>query len=741
MRILIVGNGGREYAIAKALKRSPDLELYNFGDFLNPGLNDLCEDFDNDDLVKFALQKNIDFAVIGPEAYLERGIVDCLENVGISSIGPHRILAKLETSKIFTRFKLHEWNLDKYNVKFESFLPRLKHSIRIPETIFDSFNNNFVIKEDGLRGGKGVKVSGEHFENNLEVHKHCADLFEKKTDFIIEEKLVGQEFSLMSFCDGTTLKSMPVVQDFKRAFNNDKGPNTGGMGSISYPNHRLDFLTEEDIAEAHHVNECVIENIQSEVEELYVGILYGSFMKLPSGEIKVIEYNCRFGDPECINVLSLLKTDLLDIFIAMFDGTLNKINIEYESAYTVCRYIVPEGYPTSPQKNVEITLENETNIAYDSIIFASVEEENDSLLLRGSRAIAIIEKGYTLNEAYKKVDREIKKIKGPVFSRTDIGKPGLTYADTGVDIDKGNQVVNNIQKYIKSTSNENTFDNYGDFGGLYKFGGEVLVSSTDGVGTKSIMAEKLLGDEGFYNLGKDIVNHCVNDILVKGARPLFFLDYFASSKLKINQVELFVKGASEACKEVNCVLIGGETAEMPGVYKDDRSDLVGTIVGSVKENNMIDGKKNIRSGDVLIGLRSDGPHTNGFSFLRALYSEELIDDEFAKSLLEPHRCYYKDVQKIINSKIDICALCHITGGGLVDNPERVLSNNKTISWANFEISDMFKKIREVSGVDEMELRRTFNCGIGMIVFVPSEQKEKLLGLFDNNYAVYLGEVV
>ena len=747
MKVLIIGNGGREHAIAIALKRkNHDLEIYNYGDFINPGLNELCKAIciNNDykeTLYKFARDKCIEMAIIGPESYLECGAVDLLEGMGIQCIGPTRLLAKLETSKSYTRQKMQsEWGLGDYNPRFTIFEKKNPVDESKILNTFDKYDGNFVIKDDGLKGGKGVKVSGEHFKNETEALNHCLELARNDNQFLIEEKLVGQEFSLMSFCDGTTLKSMPVVRDFKRLDENDKGPNTGGMGSVSYANHRLDFLSEEDVAEAHSINERVIENLQKDCEETYVGIVYGSFMKLASGAIKVIEYNCRFGDPECINVLSLLKTNLLDIFLDMIEGTLDILNIEYEHAYTVCRYIVPEGYPTSPQKNVEITFESDID-DYESIIFASVEEENDSLLLRGSRAIAIIKKGYSLNEAYIKVDIEVKKIKGPLFSRADIGQAPLTYADTGVDIEKGNQVVNNIQKYIQSTCNENTFDNYGDFGGLYKFGGQVLVSSTDGVGTKSIMAENLFGDEGFYNLGKDIVNHSVNDILVKGAKPLFFLDYFASSKLRVKQVELFVKGASEACKEVGCVLIGGETAEMPGVYRDGRADLVGTIVGSVSEREIIDGKRSIEKGDILMGLKSVGPHTNGFSFLRMLLDTGKIDETFAKTLLQPHRCYFKDVQKIKDASIDICALCHITGGGLIENPKRVLPEGLTISWSEFEISDMFKKIQEVSKMSDNELQRTFNCGIGMIVFISKEQRGRFLHLFDDDYVVEMGEVI
>ena len=795
--ILIVGNGGREHAIAKALARGSDLNLYYYGTHSNPGLDFLCKHFiihnstssstssDFSDLNHAISLYNIEMAVIGPEAFLAKGIVDFLESKGCICIGPSKNLAQLESSKIFTRVHMkNQWKLNQYNPHFTVFDPhtdtthwggeREKRFLSVLDW-YQAEYGGYVIKEDGLRGGKGVKVSGDHFKNTGEALEYCSKLFHEEKKFLIEEKLIGKEFSLMSFSDGRCIKSMPVVRDFKRAFEGDKGPNTGGMGSISYNDFMFDFLTASDIGQAHQINDIIIKGIQKMYSKLYIGIIYGSFMKLETGEIKVIEYNCRFGDPECINVLSLLKTNLFEIFSSMIYGNLNNCPIDYDREFTVCRYLVPEGYPTNPVKNEEafITikgreLSKEDILNNNNIIFASVSPLSFSLFpnfsklkmnLNGSRALAVVGKGNSFSEAVKKVEATMSLISGPLFSRKDIGIfPNLndektrvrevekfSYAKSGVDIDKGNEVVNKIQTYIQATRNECCFDNYGDFGGMFRLGGSVLVSSTDGVGTKSILVEDILGDEGLYNLGKDLVNHCVNDILVKGARPLFFLDYFASSKLRTKQVELFVKGASEACKDVGCVLIGGETAEMPGVYQEGRVDLVGTIVGEVAEDKIIDGKKNIREGDIMIGLRSSGPHTNGYSFIRSLRDAGKIDDTFCQNmgLLNPHRCYYHDIKKVQDADIDIHALCHVTGGGLIENPLRVIPEGCKPSWNSFDMGEEFKQIQKKSGINNFEMWRIFNCGIGMIIFVAELEKEKLLSLFSGveNYAVEIGRIV
>ena len=757
--ILIIGCGGREYAIAKAIKRdNPNVSLFYFGAYENPGLIQLCKSHlgnNPKELVKLIKKNTINMAVIGPEVYLKNGIVDLLEKNGVKCVGPKKELAQLETSKLFTRYRmLFEWDLADYLPYFDTFVKLREDDFNYPHAFADSYdlssltkdqilniilrlNGNYVIKADGLKSGKGVRVSGDHLHSIDDAYNYCLKLKEHGDEFLIEEKLEGNEFSLMSFCDGKTLKSMPIVQDFKRAYNNDKGPNTGGMGSISHSNHRLSFLTKQDIEEAHTINEKVIDGIQSETKQKYKGIIYGSFMKTFSGKIKVIEYNCRFGDPECINILELLKTNFLTVLEAIVDGTLDELDIEYEKTCTVCRYLVPDGYPNNPVQNREIHL---GEVDKSMIIYSSVFQKIGKIFLKGSRTIAVISKGETLYEAATRVEKEIAKIKGPMFSRIDIGKDSISYKSSGVDIEKGNQVVDNIQKHVKSTYNENSADNYGDFGGMFKFKGDFLVSSTDGVGTKSILAQQVYGNQAFLNLGKDLVNHCVNDILVKGAKPLFFLDYFASNKLDCEQVELFVEGLSLACKEVNCVLIGGETAEMPGIYQENKSDLVGTIVGSVENDKVFDGKKNIKSGDVIFGLKSVGPHTNGFTLVRKLIELKKIDLEFAQKLLKPHKCYFNDIQKILHEKIKIKGLCHITGGGLVENPKRVLSDGLSIKWMDFEIPEIFLKIQEVSNIDDNELKQVFNCGIGMLIFVSNDDKDKMTDLFEKDYLIELGEV-
>ncbi len=423
MNILLIGSGAREHAIARAIKKSKHPNnLFCFGSSRNPGILEAAKDYtvgkltDVSSIANFAREKNIDWSIIGPEAPLEVGVVDELNKIGISSVGPTKQLAQLETSKSFTRNLLTEFGIPGCP-KFRYF-----QNLDGVKEFLAELGELYVIKADGLMGGKGVKVAGDHLHNHEEALIYCSELVNKGSAFVIEEKLIGQEFSLMSFCDGEHLTHMPAVQDHKRAFVGDTGPNTGGMGSYSDSDHKLPFLTDQDIKQAHEINSAVARALFGKFSQGYKGILYGGFMITKNG-VKLIEYNARFGDPECENVLSILKTDFVEICQAIINGSLNKINVEFEEKATVCKYAVPNGYPDNPVKNerIDVSAVQDKN----SLYYAAVDARKDGLYETGSRTIAVVGVGDTISDAERIAEEEINKIKGPLFHREDIGTSEL----------------------------------------------------------------------------------------------------------------------------------------------------------------------------------------------------------------------------------------------------------------------------------------------------------------------------
>lgn len=739
MNILVLGSGGREYAIIKSLQKNSKIDIYGLGDYLNPGILNMVkgfkimEIFDVIEFTNFLNKINPRFVVVGPEKYLNLKIGEILFNQGIPCIGPFGIMAKIETSKIFCRQFLKHHNLSEYSPN----LNEINHDTNL-DLIFKKFNNNFVVKPNGLTGGKGVKL---YNNQNQDAKVYINNILREESTLLLEELLYGEEFILLSFCDGKNIKHMPLIKDFKKV-SEGSNLNTGSMGCIIQSNHKFDFLDNDDVNKSHELNKQVMLKLSNYHEHGYRGVLYGSYMKTNKG-IKLIEFNARFGDPEVIAVLDILETDLFDIFDAISLQKLNEIDIKFKNAFALCKYLVPQGYPESPVKWEAINLSELTNDEKENVYLAGVKSEISKLVLTGSRALAVCKSGNNQEELYQDVENIISKIKGPLFYRPDIknlssSTPSL-YASAGVNIEEGNKVVSKIRNSLESTYSDHVESQWGDFGGLFNMGTffqenkykePIMVSSTDGVGTKTcFILDNMDKNEGMKVLGQDIVNHCVNDILVKGAIPLMFLDYFASSKIDSDLVASFVEGVSMACRENSCSLMGGETAEMPGVYASGKCDIVGTIMGIVDKNNMIMGKNDIEAGFLVYGIESSGPHTNGYSLIRKIY-ENHPNHEIYSNLFNPHKSYLKEIKNLIDLGVKIKGLCHVTGGGFYDNLPRVLPDNLAVDL-NFQILSPFKELGVLGNISTRELLTVFNCGYGMLIFVHPEYQKiidyKLLG--------------
>lgn len=421
--VLLIGNGAREHAIAEAIVRSHRSPvLFSFMKTNNPGIAHLsmkCQIGSYDDLegiTRFARENKIDFAFIGPEDPLNNGIIDALQKAGIPGVGPTKSLARLETSKSFTRHLVRKYGIPG-NPKF-----RLFSSLEGIDDFLAELDG-IVVKPDGLTGGKGVKVQGDHFQTKEEAREYCREVLREYSQVVIEEKFEGEEFSLQCLSDGKTVVATPPVQDHKRRFVDDKGPNTGGMGSYSAEDHVLPFMTPDDVKEGLSITQKVAEAIYSETGEYYKGVMYGGFIITKDG-VKLLEYNARFGDPEAMNILPLLKTDFVDVCRAIIDGTLGDLSVEFEKKATVCKYVVPKGYglpkdhPDAKSTAAKIEV---GNVGDARLYFASVDRREDGLYMTTSRAMGVVGMADRLAEAERIAENAISAIKGPVDHRPDIG--------------------------------------------------------------------------------------------------------------------------------------------------------------------------------------------------------------------------------------------------------------------------------------------------------------------------------
>lgn len=329
-------------------------------------------------------------------------------------------------------------------------------------------------------------------------------------------------------------------------------------------------------------------------------------------------------------------------------------------------------------------------------------------------------------------------------------KPSLSYKDAGVDIDAGNALVDRIKGVARRTSRPEVMGGLGGFGALtrlpQKYKNPVLVSGTDGVGTKLKLAMDLAKHD---SIGIDLVAMCVNDLVVAGAEPLLFLDYYATGKLNVDVAADVVTGIGKGCELSGAALVGGETAEMPGMYDGDDYDLAGFCVGVVEEDGIIDGSK-VGAGDALIGLASSGPHSNGYSLIRKIIDVAQADlnqpfdgRTLGEALLEPTRIYVKPILAAME-QFDIRALSHITGGGLLENLPRVMPENTTarIDASSWAMPEVFKWLQAQGNVERNEMYRTFNCGVGMVLVVPAEIAQAVISFFNEQgeQAFQIGQI-
>ncbi len=758
LNVLLIGGGGREHAIADAVLRSPLLRSLavapgNAGTAeYNVELDLLGTPADNDTVVGFCRNEGIDLVIVGPEAPLVAGLADALDEAGIACFGPSARAARLEGSKAFAReFAARHGIPGPVTAAFTEVSAALEW--------LDGFGRPVVVKADGLASGKGVIIPDSEVATERAIYGLLADrtMGDAGATVLLEERLEGEELSLFGIADGSVVVPVGTAQDHKRVGDGDTGLNTGGMGAFA----PVPGMAELEPELVRTFLDRAVAGMAAEGAP-YVGVLYAGIMLTAAGP-RLIEYNCRFGDPEAQVLLPLIGSDVLELMAAASRGLLSDAEVRLIDDVTTATVVVAaKGYPVSPAIGVPIPeVEVPPGV---SILHAGTRTEQGRVVSAGGRVLAVTGTGTDLADAldrtYGVVDDIVERAEGnALFARSDIGwrhaprppapvagpgdadrGPGLddqavdAYARAGVSFEAAAAVTDSIAASVLSTHDRRVVSGLGSFGGVFDLGSlsalddPLLVASTDGVGTKTILAAMF---DSWESVGADIVNHGVNDVLVQGARPLFFLDTVAAASLDPDVVARIVAGMAEACRAADCVLLGGETAEMPDVLTQGAVDIAGTLVGAVERARLLP-RAGIEPGHQLIGLASSGLHTNGYSLARKVLSEINLGDPLpdgdgisvADALLAIHRSYLRPLAPALDADL-IDGLAHITGGGLVDNLPRILPDGcgARIDSSSWPRPPLFQFLVKMAGLNRVEAHQILNMGIGMVAVVAEDKVE------------------
>ena len=422
MKIGLIGSGGREHAIAKTLCKGQQCDsLFVYGSHINPGIQKIAsssilgEAHDLQKINDFFLENGVELVVVGPEVPLISGVSDQLRLKGLKVVGPTKAQARLEGDKVFMR------DLLRRRVKRGS--PRWRE-VKDAASARDFITEvgQVAIKPVGLTGGKGVWVMGVHFHSIEEALEKVELALRQDGVVLLEERLIGEEFSRMAFVSDTKIAPMPVAQDFKYAYDGDQGGMTGGMGAYTMTDGSMPFLNEKDLKQADLILQLTVDAIEEESGEKYRGFLYGQFMATADG-VRVIEFNVRLGDPEAINMMALLETDIVKLLGLIAEGVLNESNVSFAPKASICKYLVPASYPGSSNEHIEINMnEKEIEEAGFSVIFASIAQKGRIMESLGSRALAIVGLGENVYNISEEMEALLGKIEPPMLRhRKDIG--------------------------------------------------------------------------------------------------------------------------------------------------------------------------------------------------------------------------------------------------------------------------------------------------------------------------------
>uniref|UniRef100_A0A8C1M3P3 phosphoribosylformylglycinamidine cyclo-ligase n=1 Tax=Cyprinus carpio TaxID=7962 RepID=A0A8C1M3P3_CYPCA len=754
-RVLVIGGGGREHALAWKLAQSPHVQQVlvapgNAGTAKNGKISNSAVSVNNHTvLAQYCKDHNVGLVVVGPEVPLAAGIVDDLMSAGVLCFGPSAKAAQLEASKSFSKSFMDRHNIPM--ARWSSFTDPQDACRYIRGAEFPAL----VVKASGLAAGKGVVVA----RDKDEACQAVLDIMKVRQRSVLRVRLWWSRscWKERNVCVCVCLSvsvSVSVCVCMCVCVCVCMCVCACACACVCVK------VSEEVLQEIQtSVLQKTVDGMREEGTP-YVGVLYAGLMLTTEGA-KVLEFNCRFGDPECQVLMPLLESDLYEVLMKTLQMELSLSPVQWlQDSAAVTVVMASAGYPAAYKKGLEITGLSQVSEMGIQVFHAGTElKEGGGVMTSGGRVLTVTAVRPTLESALRSANEGVAVISFPdAVYRRDIGHRAiahlsrrLSYKDSGVDIAAGNRLVDLIKPLAKATARPGCNAELGGFAGLFDlkaagFTDPILVSGTDGVGTKLKVAQAS-GVHG--SLGQDLVAMCVNDVLAQGAEPLFFLDYFSCGRLDVRVASSVIAGIADACQTAGCALLGGETAEMPGVYGPGEYDLAGFCVGAVERGAVLPRLRDITEGDLLIGIASSGLHSNGFSLVRQILQRSGLrldspapfgrpGQTVGEALLTPTKIYSRLLHPILRSgAVKACA--HITGGGLLENIPRVLPPELAaeLDACRWRMPAVFWWLQQEGGLSLDEMSRTFNCGLGAVLVVSKPEAQRVLRLLQDQEEAWI----
>lgn len=745
-KIAVIGTGAREAMLINSLSKSKfNLNIISIGKYVNPNIckqiKKIILDKNINNIVKSLIESKVDIVIIGSEEYIYNGLVDLINKNGITYIGPTSKQSIIGKDRDFMRQLLTKYDMDDFNPDYVCLTKEDRNKIGdyCRHNFKELFGDKYVVKHPSSHHKTHDIIMGVEVNNVETIEQCCNDMIDSKYGkCIIEEYLEGDEFSLVSFSDGVSLHHTPLFKTYKY-LNEASSIITDGIGCVSMNDHKMPFLTDDDIATIHKVVNNSVMALQEETAQQYKGMIQTNFMKTSSGNIKVIEFKCIINDPEVINLLTILKSDFMEICLRINNTTLQYYDIKYYLRASCSIYMVPKGFPSSVEfKDREIYIDN---LNCDEIICndVSLAHPDDKITLNGERAVIVVNKAKTVQDAKNNALKIISTIHGPLMWNSDIANDiiGLNIIGTTSKFTQSTlDLFEDINAQITTNYNDKTITLH-DGTNIYKQPKGYTYTIISNISDKANFGFEYQSlDDIYYTMGEELVNQCVNEAISKGTLPTTFIPISNIPKIHLPYYQRFMEGVIKTCHKHKCKVLDHKLDISSDIYIENRCNLTGIMNSYVSDSHKLISGTKMKPGDVIYGIFTEGLHSSDFIKIKELFNTTNFKNELSSAklttflglLYETYYSYYDEFNSYNVGKVDIKHIINIKNGFIDSVIKNLPDNLKMTLYQSIIKNNIPNYLRTIMNYKNMKLAQLlehYNSGFIMMFIVSKKDTKKM----------------